>query len=121
MRKMLLLAAASVLAAHTAVTAEEPRVTLTVTPAIAFAPASLTIRTFVEPDAANRLLRVVVDSPGFATASEVPLNGRSAQRLNILEVKGVPSGEYRVRAEVFGTSGQLAETVQIVRIQSTIA
>jgi hypothetical protein len=120
MRKMLLLAAASILVVHTGARAEEPRVTLKVTPAIAFAPASLTIRALVEPDDANRLLRVVVDSPEFATISEVPLNGRAAQRLNVLEVKGVPSGEYHVRAEVYGTRGQLGETVQIVKIQSAV-
>jgi hypothetical protein len=92
------------------------RVTIRVSPTVAMAPALLTIRTTIEPNDDNRLLRVNVDSGGYSTSSDIPLEGRSAPRLNVVQVKNVPSGVYEVRAVLVGSTGPRATTMQLVRI-----
>ncbi len=80
------------------------------------APAFLTIRTTVEPNDNNRRLNVVVDSDGYSTSSEIPLEGRNAARLNVIELRDVPSGLYEVRAVLEGSHGPIASSMQLVRV-----
>ena len=93
------------------------RVAIHVSPAVAMEPAQLTIRTTIEPNDANRKLSVTIDSGAYSSSSDVPLEGRNAARLNVMEIRDVPSGLYEVRAVVSGSTGPLAETMQLVKIQ----
>ena len=77
-----------------------------VSPAVSFAPANLTIRTRVEPDADNRAIEVVADSEEFYRSSAIQLEGDHAPRTTTFEFRGLPPGEYEVTAVVSGTHGQ---------------
>jgi len=96
------------------------RLAVRVSPIVALAPAFLTIRASVEPSDDNRTLNVVVDSDGYSTSSDIPLEGRSAARLNVIELKDVPSGLYEVRAVLMGTHGPIASTMQFVKVQPAV-
>jgi hypothetical protein len=52
------------------------RLSIKVTPAVAVAPAALTVRAMVEPDDQTRLLTIIVSSDRYERISEVPLDGR---------------------------------------------
>jgi hypothetical protein len=93
------------------------RIAIRVSPAVALAPAVLTVRATVEPSDDNRLLSIEVDSPTYRRSSEIPLDGRNAQRTNTLELRDVPTGLYEVRAELIGPSGTLARTMQLVKVE----
>ena len=97
-----------------------PKITVRVSPAVALEPALLTIRTTVEPSDENRKLRVTLDSETYASSSDIPLEGRNAARMNVIEIRDVPSGLYEVRAVVSGSTGPLAETMQLVKIQPAV-
>ena len=93
------------------------RLAVRVSPIVAMAPAFLTIRATVEPSDDNRKLNVVVDSDGYSTSSDIPLEGRSSARLNVIELRDIPSGLYEVRAVLMGSQGPLASTIQLVKVQ----
>src|SRR5262245_18747170 len=93
------------------------RIAVRVSPVVAMEPAYLTIRASVEPSDENRKLTVTVESEEYSSSSDIPLEGRNAARLNVVEVRDVPSGLYEIRAVVSGNSGPLAETMQLVKIQ----
>jgi hypothetical protein len=92
-------------ATATSVGANEP-ITIRVSPAMSFAPANLTVRTIVEPDADNRAMEIVADSEEFYRSSAVQLNGDRAPKTTIFEFRSLPPGEYHVTAAVFGTDGR---------------
>jgi len=96
------------------------RVAIHVSPAVAMEPALLTIRTSIEPNENNRKLSVTIDSDAYTSSSDIPLEGRNAARLNVMEIRDVPSGLYEVRAVVSGSTGPLAETMQLVKIQPAV-
>jgi hypothetical protein len=93
------------------------RVSIKVTPAVAVAPAVLTVRAMVEPDDHNRLLTIIVSSDSYQRISELPLEGRNAQRLNVVELRDLPTGLYEVKAVLAGTGGDTAKAVQLVKVQ----
>ena len=93
------------------------RVAIRVTPVVAMEPALLTIRATVEPSDENRKLSVMLDSDGYSTSSDIPLEGRNSARMNVVELRDVPSGLYEVRAVLMGPTGPLAATLQVVKIQ----
>jgi hypothetical protein len=95
-----------------------PRLELRVSPAVSLAPAVIMVRTIIEPSDDNRLLNVEIDSPSFWRSSEITLDGKNAQRVNLLEVRDVPSGLYEVRAMLKGPSGEIAQTMQFVKVES---
>jgi len=72
------------------------RIAVRVSPAVAMEPAYLTIRTSVEPSDENRKLTVTVESEEYSSSSDIPLEGRNAARLNVVEVRDVPSGLYEI-------------------------
>jgi hypothetical protein len=94
------------------------RVSVRVSPAVALAPAFLRVTTTVEPSDDNRFLNVAIDSSGYSRSSEITLDGKNAQRVNLLEVKSVPSGVYEVRATLIGLSGPIAQATQLVKIEA---
>jgi len=115
--KLLSLVALLSALALTAPVDARPRVAIRVSPAVAFAPATLTVRTTVEPSDENRMLSIEVDSSTFRTTSEIPLDGRNAQRTNVIELRDVPTGLYEVRAVLVGPSGPIAKTLQLVKVE----
>jgi hypothetical protein len=70
--------------------------TVTATPKISFAPASVRIRARIEPNASNRLLTIVADGENFYRSSEIQLDGDQAPRVFELDLRSVPAGDYDV-------------------------
>ena len=94
------------------------RVAIRVSPAVAFAPAVLTVRATVEPNDDNRMLSIEVDSSTYRRTSEIPLDGRNAQRTSTVELRDVPPGLYEVRAVLVGPGGPIAKSMQLVKVDA---
>jgi hypothetical protein len=93
------------------------RMTLRVSPAIAFAPANLIVRTMIEADAGNRAIAIVADSQDFFRSSQIQLDGDHAPRTNTFEFRTLPSGTYQVKATLIGVGSEPRATVrQQVRV-----
>ena len=82
--------------------------TVKVSPAVAFAPANLIVRTMIEADADNRAIAIVAESADFYRSSEIQLDGDRAARTNTFEFRSLPSGTYQVKAMLIGTGVGLA-------------
>ena len=82
------------------------KISLRASPAVSFAPTNLTVRTAIEPNADNRALQVIVDSPNFYRSSTLQLEGDQAPRTSVLEFRGVPSGSYEITARLLDQSGE---------------
>jgi hypothetical protein len=82
------------------------RITMKVSPAVAFAPANLVVRAMIEADAENRAVQIVAESPDFYRSSEVYLEGDKAARTSMIEFRNLPSGTYEVRALLLGAGGR---------------
>ena len=96
-----------------------PRLAIRVSPAVAMAPADLTVRATIEPSERNRLLTVDVDSATYHRRSELPLDGRSAPRQNVIELRDVPSGLHEVRVVLVGPEGPIASSMQLVKVEAS--
>jgi hypothetical protein len=93
------------------------RLTVRVSPRVAFAPASLVIDAVAERDAANRALQIEVDSSEYHRSSLIQLDGDDAARTNTVRYDAVPGGVYEVRATLFGSDGQQrAATIEQISI-----
>lgn len=96
------------------------RMTMKVSPAVAFAPANLVVRTTVEADADNRSIEIVAESPDFYRSSEIQLEGDKAARTTTFEFRSLPSGTYEVRAKLIGPDGHARAAVrQQVNVMSS--
>jgi len=82
------------------------RLALKVSPAVAFAPANLIVRTTVEADAGNRAMEVVAESRDFYRSSSIELDGDKAPRTTQFEFRSLPPGIYEVRARLTGAGGE---------------
>ena len=82
------------------------RITLKVTPSVAFAPANLIVKAMIIADADNRAVEIVAESPEFYRSSMIQLEGDRAARTTTFEFRSLPPGTYEVRANLFGTSGE---------------
>lgn len=60
------------------------------------------ITVLVEPDAANRALRVEADGDQMYRSTEVELQGDTDSRVHVVEFKDLEAGNYVLRAQVFG-------------------
>jgi hypothetical protein len=63
-------------------------------------PATVQITVAVEPDHANRILRVEADGDRMFRSTDVTLTGELDKRLHVVEFKNLPAGAYELRAEV---------------------
>jgi hypothetical protein len=94
------------------------RVTIRVSPVVAFAPANLFVRATVDSNAENRSLEIIAESTDFYRSSEITLDGDRAPRVTLLQFKSLPGGSYEVRAVLRGTAGReianIATEVNIV-------
>jgi hypothetical protein len=98
------------------------RVSLKVTPWVAFAPADLRVRATVDQDDENRAIQVIAESDEFYRSSEIELAGHFAPRTTFFQFKSLPSGEYKVRAIVKGGDGRaIAITQQSIKVVETAA
>jgi len=86
--------------------------TLTVSPAIAFAPANLIVRAMIDADARNRTIEVIAESTDFYRSSEIQLEGDKAPRTSTFEFRSLPSGTYEVTATVRDASGEARAAVR---------
>ena len=82
------------------------QVRVRVSPQNSMAPADVVVYVTVERSADNRLLRVSAESEDFFRSSEVSLEGEGSARISILRFRELPSGEYDVKADVIGSTGQ---------------
>jgi hypothetical protein len=69
------------------------------------APATVQMVVSVEPDAANRTLRIEADGDNMYRSTEVALDGKTEKRLHIVEFKNLQAGTYELRAEVLSSAG----------------
>jgi hypothetical protein len=88
------------------------RMTLKVSPAVAFAPANLSVRTMIEADSANRGVEIVAESTEFYRSSQIQLDGEHAPRTTTFEFRSLPSGAYEVKATLLGSGGAALATVR---------
>jgi hypothetical protein len=84
----------------------DARLAITVSPAVAFAPAHLTMRTTVVPDSRNRMLHIVAESADYYRSSEIQLDGERARRTTLVDFRSVPGGMYRISASLRGEGGE---------------
>lgn len=101
-----------VMAATTLPVGAGERMTMKVSPAIAFAPANLVVRTTIEADAGNRAIEIIAESTDFYRSSEIQLEGDKAARTTTFEFRSLPSGTYEVRAKLYGADGQARAAVR---------
>jgi len=80
---------------------------LQVSPAMAAAPAFISVRAVIE---------VVAQSSDFFRSSRVELDGRAAPPLSVFQYSNLPPGLYEVSAFLIGTSGQRAAVSKIVKV-----
>jgi hypothetical protein len=92
--------------ASTAPVAATDSVSLEVSPTVSFAPAVVRIRIKVEPNATNRVMKVVADSDSFYRSSTIQLDGDQAPLTTQLSFRGLPRGEYNITATVIGSDGK---------------
>jgi len=88
------------------------KLTITVSPAVAFAPATLIVRARIDADPDNRAMEIVAESADFYRASEVPLNGDQAPHMNVFEFRSLPSGTYEVKATLLDAKHQARASVR---------
>jgi hypothetical protein len=86
--------------------------TLRVSPAVAFAPANLVVRTTIEADADNRAVEIVAESLDFYRSSQIQLDGQYAPRTTMFEFRSLPPGEYEVTATLLSAKGSTLATVR---------
>ena len=108
---------AAMFALISAAAGADEKISMRVSPSVAFAPANLSVRTTIAADAKNRAIEIVAESTDFYRSSEMQLDGESAPKTTIFQFRSLPTGEYSVRAVLRGQGGrELASTAQIVNI-----
>jgi hypothetical protein len=75
-------------------------------------PATVQITVAVEPDSANRVLRIEADGDRLYRSTELPLANEGDKRLYTVEFKNLPAGAYELRAEVLGNENVRAMATQ---------
>ena len=90
----------------------EPRLRLSVSPAVARAPALLRIQVYVAPAPDNRMLEIVTESGDYFRSSSIPLEGARASRSHRVEYRSVPPGDYTVLAVLIGEHGEVQARVE---------
>ena len=82
------------------------RLSMNVSPAVAFAPADLTMRATVDPDGKNRMLQIVAESDDYYRSSQIQLDGERAPCTTLVYFRSVPRGVYQVHATLTGEGGE---------------
>jgi hypothetical protein len=79
-------------------------------------PATLRITVTIEPDHANRVLRVEADGDSLFRSTEVTLDGSSEKRVHSVEFRNLPAGGYEIRAEVLSATEVRGAAVQDIQV-----
>ena len=82
------------------------KMTLKVSPAVAFAPANLIVRAMILSDPDNRAVEIIAESEDFYRSSMIELEGDKAPRTSHFEFRSLPPGTYEVRANLVGSNGE---------------
>jgi hypothetical protein len=82
------------------------RISVKVSPAVAFAPANLIVRAMIEANQENRAVEIIAESADFYRSSQIQLEGDKAPRTSTFEFRSLPPGTYEVRALLLGASGE---------------
>jgi hypothetical protein len=98
--------------------ADEP-ISMKVSPAVAFAPANLVVRTTIPSDAANRAVEISAESVDFYRSSEIQLEGEHAARTTRFEFRSLPPGRYEVRAILYGANGTRGVARQEIHVMAS--
>jgi len=88
------------------------KITMKVSPAVAFAPANLVVRAMVVADADNRAVEIVAESEDFYRSSMIQLDGERAARTSQFEFRSLPPGLYEVRANLYGSNGSQRASIR---------
>lgn len=108
-RMAYLAATLSGLLALSAAASGDSRLSITVSPTMAYAPTKLWVYTRVTPDRAHRAIEITAESEEFYRSSEITLDGDRAPRTNVFEFRGLPAGTYEVRGVLKGDGGREIE------------
>jgi hypothetical protein len=99
----------------------DSRLSLVVSPAISFAPATLRVQVKLDRNADNRRLTVVAESEDYYRSSEVQLDGDRAPARIVIDFRSVPSGDYQVIGVLMdGRGHQLAATFERIRVMPSL-
>lgn len=93
------------------------KLTLRVTPNVSAAPSTVIVKATVARDPGNRWLHIEADSGSFFRSSEIQLDGDAAPVVTELHLKGLPGGEYTVKAVLrdnLGTETVVRRTVLVL-------
>jgi hypothetical protein len=95
-----------------------PPVRITATPQTVFSGADVTLRVYVRRHVSNRAVVIDVESAGFASSSEVPLQGtdRDPQFFERVQ-RSLPAGEYLAQAVVYRYDGGWTQVRATTRFQ----
>jgi hypothetical protein len=85
------------------------RLTMQVSPTLAYAPARLWVYTRVESNKENRAIEIIAESEDFYRSSEIELDGDRAPLRTTFEFRGLPAGDYDVKAVLKGAGGRALE------------
>jgi hypothetical protein len=106
----------SMVAATQTLDGHEP-LRMQVSPAVARAPAMLTVRVSLDTAADNRLLQVVAESADFYRSSEIQIDGAHTPPLSVFEFRNLPSGLYHVTGVLVGVNGRRALVSRIANVE----
>ncbi|MFP5378963.1 MAG: hypothetical protein ACLGHP_04325 [Vicinamibacteria bacterium] len=84
----------------------DQKLSVRVTPAVMYAPATITVTATIARDPGNRALQVDADSGGFYRSSFVQLEGDRAPRVSQVQLKHLPSGDYLVGVVLVDNAGR---------------
>lgn len=98
---------------HAAIHDPKPRpIHVIVTPAISFAPTTLTVRVRVQPIPDDRWIMVVLDGEDFYRRSDFTIEGDRA--LYSWDWKDVPAGDYIVSAAIGSAQARSSDRAQVL-------
>jgi hypothetical protein len=110
-RTLRLISLAFFLATAVAATNADECMRMKVSPLQALAPVNLRVRVQVEPNADNRYLTIVADSPTFFRSSQIPLEGDRAPKTITVEYPNVPGGQYEITSVLVNSLGHERATI----------
>jgi hypothetical protein len=82
------------------------RLSIRVSPSVAFAPANLIVQAVVESNSENRAIEIVAESGEFYRSSEIELDGENAPKTTEFQFRSLPVGAYQVSAMLKDVSGR---------------
>ncbi len=75
-------------------------------------PASVQVTVSVEPESANRMLRIEMDGDRMFRSTDIALDGADDVKLHTIRFRNLPSGMYTVRARLLATNDREIASAQ---------